>query len=178
MSLHFNKLNLSLHTEIADEVLSQHSVASAEIVAGQLAFAISDYVRKHGLGYYPALDFFRRQGGIDVELLDAEDSLAWLACKLARGEIQKKLRAAFSSMKFHGVQSQAFKMPTVRPGQNNSLELLAQHYSANFVRLDMSVTLIQKQPADDNLQRYARQLSSRWLKHSFKALQVQAFLAE
>lgn len=178
MSLHFNKLNLSLYIEIADEVLSQHSVASAGIVGGELAAAVSVYVREHRLGYYPALDFFRLQGGVDTDLLDAQDSLAWLACKLAREEVQKKLRAAFSSIKFVQVQSSAFKMPTVRPGQDNAQGQLANHYSATNVRLDMVVTLIQKQPADENLQRYARQVSSRWLKHSFKTLEVHAFLAE
>jgi len=178
MSLYFNKLNLSIRIEIADDVLSQHSVASAGIVAGKLASAISDYVRAHGLGYYPALDYFRSQGGVEEQLLDAQDSLAWLACKLAREETQKKLRAAFSSIKFLEVQSQAFMMPTIRPGQNNALGRLEQHYSANFVKLDIVVSMIQKQPADENSQRYARQVSLRWLKNSFKALEVKAFLAE
>lgn len=178
MPLYFIKLDLSLRVEIDDEVLSQHSVAAPQIVAHELALAISDSVREQGLGYYPALDYFRSQGGIDEDLLDAEESLAWLACRLVREEIQKKLRAAFSTMKFLELQAQAYTMPTVRPGQNNALEQLTKHYSTNFIKVDMAVSLIQKKPADDNLLRYARQMTSRWLIHSFKGLQVQAFLAE
>lgn len=178
MSLHFINLDLSLRVELADEVLAQHSVASAQIVGTELALVIDNYVREHALGYYPALDYFRSQGGIDTELLDAEEGLAWLACRLVREEIQKKLRAAFSTMRFLELQSTAYSMPTIRPGQSNALNRLGQHYSTNFVKVDMAVSLIQKQPADDNLLRYARQVTSRWLRHSFKGLEVQAFLAE
>ena len=178
MALHFINLDLSLRVELDDEVLSQHSVASPQIVAHELALSISDYVREHAMGYYPALDYFRSQGGIDADLLDAEESLAWLACRLVREEIQKKLRAAFSTMKFLELKAPAYSMPTVRPGQNNAITQLAQHYSTNVVKVDMAISLIQKQPADDNLLRYARQVTARWLKHSFKGLQVQAFLAE
>lgn len=182
MPLHIHRLNLSLRIEIADEVIALHSVASPEIVGGELAAAVSDYVRNKALGYYPALDFFRHltgdESGIDAELLDAVEGLAWLCCNLAREEIQRKLRAVFSTMSVESIQSQAFSMPTVRPGQENALRHLAQHYSPNFVKLDLAVTLIQKLPADERLEGFTRQLIQGRLKGSFKALEVKAFLSE
>ena len=182
MPLHIHRLNLSLRIEIADEVIALHSVASPEIVGGELAAAVSEYVRNTGLGYYPALDFFRHLAGsetaIDAELLDAAEGLAWLCCNLAREEIQRKLRAVFSTMSLESIQSQAFSMPTIRPGQENALWHLARHYSPNFVKLDIVVTMIQKVPADERLEGFARQLVQGCLKGSFKALELKAFLSE
>jgi hypothetical protein len=178
VSLHFNRVHLTLRVTIDDEVLGQHSVASPEIVGGELASQVMEYSREHDLGYYPALDYFRTQGGIDSELLEAAESIGWLACNLAREEVTRKTRPVFSSVSFLAVQSLAFTMPTVRPGQPNALTLLAEHYSPNGVKLEMEVSLIQKRPADEGIERFSRQVVSRWLKPSFKTLEVSAFLEE
>jgi hypothetical protein len=178
VSLHFNHIHLTLRLTIDDEVLARHSVASPEIVGGELAQQVMDYVREHNLGYYPALDYFRSQGGIDTELLDAAESLGWLACNLAREEVTRKTRPVFSSVSFLSLQSLAYTMPTVRPGQPNTLNRLAEHYTPNGVKMDLDVSLIQKQPADEGIERFSRQVVSRWLKHSFKTLEVSAHLAE
>lgn len=178
MSLHFNHIHLILRLTIEDDVLAQHSVASPEIVGGELAQQVMEYVREHNLGYYPALDFFRNQGGIDAELLDAAENLGWLACNLAREEVTRKTRAVFSSVSFLAVQSLAYTMPTVRPGQSNVYTRLAEHYTPNGVKLDLDVSLIQKQPAAEGIERFSRQAVSRWLKNSFKTLEVSAHLNE
>ncbi|MBD3620122.1 MAG: hypothetical protein HUJ28_11690 [Chromatiales bacterium] len=178
MSLHFNHVNLILRVTIEDDVLAQHSAASPEIVGTEIAQQVMDYVRDHDMGYYPALDYFRQQGGIDEELLEAAESLAWLACNLAREEVKRKTREVFSNVQFEAVQSLAFTMPTVRPGQNNAYTRLSDHYTPNSVKLDMDVSLIQKQPADASIERYCRHVISRWLKHSFRELEVSAYLSE
>jgi hypothetical protein len=178
MSLHFNRVHLTLRVSIDDAVLNQHSVASPEIVAGELAQQVMDYTREQRLGYYPALDYFRTQGGIDQELLDAVESIGWLACNLAREEVTRKTREVFSSINFLAVQSLAYTMPTVRPGQPNALQLLSEHYSPNGVKLEMEVNLIQKRPADEGIERFSRQVVSRRLKPSFKSLEVSAYLEE
>ena len=178
MPLHFNHIHLTLRLSIEDAVLAQHSVASPEIVGGELAKQVMEYAREQKLGYYPALDFFRSQGGVDAELLDAAESIGWLACNLAREEVTRKTRPVFSSVSFLAVQSLAYTMPTVRPGQPNVYTRLAEHYTPNGVKLDLDVSLIQKQPADEGIERFSRQVVSRWLKHSFKTLEVSAHLTE
>ena len=178
MSLHFNRVHLTLRVTIDEAVLAQHSAASPEIVGGELAQQVMEYSREHSLGYFPALDFFRSQGGVDSELLEAAESIGWLACNLAREEVARKTRAVFSSISFQAVQSLAFTMPTVRPGQPNAFNLLSEHYSPNGVKLEMAVSLIQKRPADEGIERFSRQVVSRWLKPSFKTLEVSAHLTD
>lgn len=178
MSLHFNRVHLTIRASIEEAVLSQHSAAAPEIVGGELATQIMDYAREHRLGYYPALDFFHQQGGIDQELLDAAESIGWLACNLAKEEVRRKTRQVFSSLSFQAVQSLAYTMPSIRPGQPNAFNLLSEHYSPNGVKLEMDVSLIQKRPADESIERFSRQVVSRWLKSSFKTLEVSAFLDE
>jgi hypothetical protein len=67
-------------------------------VGEELASQVRSYVRRERLGYYPALELFRQRCGIDGELIDAAQNIAWLACELVREQVQRRLRAAFSSV--------------------------------------------------------------------------------
>lgn len=154
------------------EVWEEHMVASPEVVGEHLAAFVDQYVREHQLGYYPALEFFRDQGLIEKDLLDAADGIAWLMARLAREEIRKRLRAAFSSVSFETVQTLAFTMPSVRPGQPNAVHELARHFTPNALKIDLIVNLIRRNPETEGLERFAKQVLTRWIKDSFARVEV------
>ena len=89
---------LSVKIVLDTEAMNDHAAASADVVGSELALQISEYARNSKLGYYPALDFFTDQPGIiDRDLLDAADNLSWLATRLVREEVRKRLRPLFAA---------------------------------------------------------------------------------
>jgi hypothetical protein len=162
---------LTLVIRIAYEVLEQRLAASPRVVGDALASQVQAYARREGLGYYPALEFFQHQGGIDPELLSAAQNIAWYACEWVCEQIRVRLRAPFSSVSIDTVQSLAFTMPSVRSQQPNAFEALAAHYAPNRVRVHIRVSNIVK-GEPQGMDKFARQMALRWLKDRFESVQV------
>lgn len=170
--VYHHKVFINLKVQMLDDVWEEHMAASPAVVGERLAESVDQYVREHQLGYYPALEFFRDQGLIDKDLLDAADNIAWLMARLAREEIRKCLRAAFSSVSFETVQTLAFTMPTVRPGQADAYQKLVEHFTPDALKIDLVVNLIRKNPESEGLERFAKQVLTRWIKDSFANVEV------
>lgn len=170
--VYHHKVFISLRVEMLPEVWEDHMAASPVVVGENLADFVDHYAREHSLGYYPALEFFRDQGLIDRDLLDAADGIAWLMARMAREEIRKRLRAAFSSVSFETVQTIAFTMPSVRPGQPNALHDLTRHFTPTALKIDLIVNLIRRNPETEGLESFARQVLRRWIKDSFARVEV------
>jgi hypothetical protein len=140
---------------------------------------IDQHSREHKLGYYPAIEYFREVPEADHELIDAAEQLAWHVSKLAREEVQSRLRPVFSSVRFQSIQTEAFGMPAVRPRQPAAFERLVEHCTPNTVKMELVVSLLRK----DSDQRgnaaegYARKMIYRWLRAGFKDVEVTASLA-
>ena len=172
-SLNLSKVAVSLQIKLSDEMIEQHAAASPHIIGEELARQVAAYVQNQRLGYYPALDYFRSIDAVDDDLLQAAENLSWLVCGLAREELRTRLRSVFSNLKFESVQTVAYTMPTVRPGNNNALRELAQHFTPNCVRVNLVATSIRRQGNDPQITtKLAKHQICRWLKDRFDSLAI------
>lgn len=166
------KVALSLRLRIHPNTFERFLPASPVRVGEELAELVDQYARKQKLGYYPALEFFRDIENFDSELLDAVDHISWVATSLVREEVQLKLRPLFSSVRIEGIQSLAYTMPAVRPGQANVSQRLAMHYTPDAVKLDLTLSLLRKDTPREGLEKFAAHVVERWLKDSFATLDI------
>lgn len=157
---------------VSVEDLDSHSAAASGVIGQEMAKQVSQYVSKNRLGYYPPLDYFQEQGGIDSDLINAIDSVAWLATRLVREEVRRQLRPVFASLKIDALQNLVFTMPRVRPGSSTSLRELADHFTPNKVRLELTAKIINRDGPEKDFKRYASHLVHRWLKDHFDKVEV------
>ncbi len=169
-------INLTLRLTVPEEILQRHLHASPAKVGEQLARVVDQYSRKHKLGYYPAIEFFRQVPEIDQSLIESSEQLAWVVSKVAREEVQSRLRPIFSSVKFLSVQTEAFALPPFRPNHPSALEQLAKHYTPDTVRLELLVSMLRKDndQRGDAAETYARKMIYRWLRGIFQDVDVTA----
>lgn len=172
MALKFIKLAINFKVRVSEESMQRHMSASPYVVGEELANQISDYAKQHELGYFPAIDFFLHNGGIEKDLLDAAGNISWLLTNLVREEVRVRLRPVFSTIKFESLQTQAYTMPGVRPGQNNAHLLLIDHYTPDQVKVNIIASMVQKQENPREAEQIARQQVCRWLKSRFDVLEI------
>lgn len=167
------KVAISLLITVKIEDLDSHSAAAAEVVGRELATQISAYEKEKKLGYYPALEYFQEtERVIDADLLDAADNLAWLATRLVREEVRKRLRPIFSTLRFDSMQNLIFTMPRTRPGKKDSVMWLTEHFTANKVRLELTASIMNKDGQEKDLKRFTSHLVHRWLNEHFESIEV------
>ena len=138
-----------------------------------LSGQVNRYARENKLGYYPALDFFKQNQGVDQELLDTAEHISWLVCEWAQRQIRLRLREPFSNVQFDQVQSVAYSMPRVRPSAAGAEELLAEHFTPDSVRLTVITSSIER--SNINLQGYEKlavHKFRRWLDPVFESIGI------
>ena len=172
MALNFIQLAVNFKVRLGEEAMQRHMSASPYVVGEELASQISQYASENELGYYPAIDFFMQNGGIEQDLLDAAGNISWLITNLVREEVRIRLRSVFSNIKFESLQTQAFTMPGVRPGQNNAHHLLVDHYTPDQVKVNIIATMVRKQQSTIEATQMARHQICRWLKSRFESLEI------
>lgn len=172
MALNFIKLAINFKVRLSEDTMQRHMSASPYVVGEELASQISEYARQNDLGYYPAIDFFLHNGGIEKDLLDAAGNISWLITNLVREEVRIRLRPVFSSIRFESLQTHAYTMPGVRPGQNNAYQLLVDHYTPDEVKVNIIATLVRKRESLHEAEQMARHQVCRWLKGRFDALEI------
>jgi len=170
--LHVSKIHITLLVTVPPEILERHLPSSADVVGEALTEQVLAAVKEEQLGYFPALDYFQQQGKIDKDLMDAVEAIGWFAAKMVREEVQRKMRAFFSTISFQSVQCTAFTMPTVRLSSPNAYHALVEHYTPNTVKLDMVATVLKKQENPQGLANWAKQLFRRNLANSFDKFEV------
>jgi hypothetical protein len=172
MGLTFSRVVISLVVKVPHSVLEQHMVASPEVVGEELARQVSLYAQQNNLNYYPALDYFIEHGGIEAELLNAVESMTWLVTGLVREEIKTRLRPVFSSIQFESIQALAYTMPTVRPGQNNTLLRLTEHFTPDQVKVSIIATAIRHRDTPETAVKMAERMVWRWLHEHFDKIEI------
>lgn len=172
MALNFISMAVNFSVRLTEESMQRHLSASPYVVGNELANQISHYAQENKLGYYPAIDFFQQNGGVEQDLLDAVDNITWLVSNMVREEVKVRLRPVFSNIKFESLQSKAFTMPTVRPGQNNAMQNLAEHYTPDQIKVNLIATLLRKKENIHELEQLTRHLICRWLKDRFDKLEI------
>ena len=139
-----DRVSLTLRLTVPETILQPRLSASVTKVGEELAQVIDKYSREHKLGYYPAIEHFRQVVEVDQALIDSAERMAWSVSKLAREEVQSRLRPIFSTVKFQSIQTEAFTLPSVRPGQPSAFDRLVQHYTPDTVRLELLVSMLRK----------------------------------
>ena len=164
---------ISVLITVKAEDLDSQSGAASSVVGKALAKQVADYEKEQHLGYFPALEFFQQSSAaVDTGLLDVADNMAWLATRLVREEVRKQLRPVFSSLRIDAMQNLLYTMPKVRPGKASSLDKLAEHFTPNMVRLELTAQIINKDDKEIDLKRYSSHLVHRWLKEHFEGIEV------
>lgn len=167
-----NKLVVSLTVEIPHDALESQSPMSAVVIAEQVAEQVMDYEREHRLGYYPALDYYQQEGALENDLINALQGISWLSCSMAQEEVKTRLRPIFSTIKFESIQSPINSLPSVRPGGNNVLQKLIEHYTADKVKLTFIASMIRKAEVDESTESYAEHVMGKWLKDHFASFKI------
>jgi hypothetical protein len=172
MPLHHHRIALNLKLRLPEDALTQHSPVSPVGLGAELAAEVWRCCTDRGLSYFPALDYFRGDEQFDQKLLGLLDDMTWLAGQIVRAEVGIKLRPVFSTVRIESMQCLCYALPSVRPGQSHSESLLAAHLTPDILRLELLVNLLQRKEAAGGLERFARQVTTRWLKESFAEVEI------
>ncbi|MBI3561491.1 MAG: hypothetical protein HY080_07230 [Gammaproteobacteria bacterium] len=172
MVLQLSKVALGLRLQVPMEAIERHVAASPRVVGESIAQQVQHYATTQHLGYYPAIDFFLTQAGVDKELIDALENISWIVTGMVRNEIRIRMRPVFSTIQYEALSTLAFTMPTVRPGQNDALVLLSQHFTADVVKVNLNATLIQHFQDENFAEKMTSSLAYRWLQPHFTQMEV------
>jgi hypothetical protein len=148
-SIHTLPVMLAITVGVDSEDLERHLAASPRVVGAELALQVDDYANRNRLGYYPALAFFKEQGGVEPELLKAEDDIAWFLTNWAQEQVKRLLRPQFAQLRFESVQATAFTMPPARPQSRDGVKDLARHYTVDQIKILLEATIAGKQAHGD-----------------------------
>lgn len=172
MVLQLSKVAMAIRLQLPLESLANHVVASPVVVGENIAQQVHAYAIREGLGYYPAIDYFQQQTGIDPDLITALENISWIATGMVRNEIRIRMRPVFSTIKFESLQTIAYTMPNIRPGQKDALPQLIKHFTADTVKVNLNATLIQKINDPQFAEKLASSMAYRWLKPHFVDVDV------
>lgn len=172
MVLQLSKIAMAMRLQLPLEAMANHVVASPVVVGENIAQQVDALVKREGLGYYPAIDYFQQHAGVDAELITALENISWVATNMVRNEIRVRMRPVFSTIQFESLQTIAFTMPTVRPNNKDAVTLLARHFTADTVKINLQATLIQKMTDPQFAEKLAESMAYRWLKPHLADMQV------
>jgi hypothetical protein len=143
-TIHSLPIMLSITLGVDSEDLERHLAASPRVVGAELALQVDDYANRNRLGYYPALAYFKEQGGVEPDLLKAEDDIAWFLTNWAQEQVQRLLRPQFAQIRFELIQATAFTMPSARPQSRDGVKDLARHYTVDQIKILLEATTVGK----------------------------------
>lgn len=164
----------NLTVSVPQEVVERDVGFLPWVLGENLAGQVDAYVMEQGVGYYPALDYFRNHPeAVDPALLVLIDEIATFCAEYARRELRRSLSRAFSSVKIEQAQCTAYTMPRVRPSHSGAPSGLAAHYTPATLKLEVMLSTIQKGEFD-GLARHSLDKLERWARESFETFQVNA----
>jgi hypothetical protein len=170
--LHVTRVELSIKVAVPIALLQKHLPAPIDKLGEQLANEVHKQVMQHKLGYYPALDYFKDQQTFPAYLLDAVDEVCTLATNIVTSKINDVLVPIFSNVKINNIQCMAYALPGVRPGKPNAMTTLAEHYTPNVLKMELQVSVLQKQPRQEGFEKYADNTVYRWLSEIFDSVEI------
>lgn len=164
---------VSLTVTVPETVVEQNVGYLPWVLGENLAGQVDAWVMEQGLGYYPALDFFRDQPeAVDPALLLLIDEIAIFCAAYARRELRRRLSLAFSSVQVEQAQCTAYTMPRMRPARSGAPGGLAQHYSPATLKMQLLLSSIQKGDAFEGLEELTLNKLMRWGREPFEAFQI------
>jgi hypothetical protein len=166
------RVALTLRIVVPPSYLRRHLGTLAASLGTDLAMAVGAATREQRLGYFPALDYFVDQPGVNPVLLATATNLARMVRDHVRQEVQHHLAAFFSQVIIRRITSPAYTLPRVSPQQADALEALARHYFPDSVRLDLVVSLVERGPALENPEQAATRRALWNLRDHFERVEV------
>lgn len=162
----------SLTVTVPQDVVEQNVGYLPWVLGENLAGQVDAYVMEQGLGYYPALDFFRDlPEAVDPALLVLIDEIATYCANYARRELRRRLSRVFSNIQFEQVQCTAYTMPRVRPARSGAPRHLSEHYCPNSLKMELLLSSIQKE-VFEGLEEITLNKLKRWGREPFELFQV------
>jgi len=148
--MRFDKVLVTIDVQLKPESLRQYLPRSVDVIGSTLASIA------------------------DPDLIASAEQVAWLVSKLARETIQATLTPIFSSIQFQSIQTHAFTLPKIRPGQKNAEELLAKFYTPDSVKIELILTMMRRDSDvdDGRAEPYARKMMFRWLESEFESIEI------
>ena len=166
----------SLTVSVPQDVVEQRVGYLPWVLGENLAGQVDAYVMEQGLGYYPALDYFRdHPEAVDPALLLLIDEIATFCAGYARRELRRRLSRAFSSVKIEQAQCSAYTMPRVRPSRSGAPASLAVHYTPATLKMELLLSSIQK-GSFDGLEQLSLDKLVTWGREPFETFQVHGSL--
>ena len=171
--LQLARFAVTFHGRVPLFAFAKHFPAPVQELAEQITTQIRNYADTQALGYFPAIEFFRdNPGSVDPYLLDAFDQVASVAQSLARQEVETVLQPVFSSVKVISTVCLSYSLPRIRPGDSDAELQLGHHYTPNWVKLELALSLFQKQQPTEALASGVKKMVLRWLSDVFEELEV------
>lgn len=166
------RIALTLHIVVTPTFLKQYLGGLGANLGSDLAKAVAAVTREHHLGYFPALDYFTDQPGVDANLLATAVDLAKTLRAAVRRDVQRFLVPFFSQVVVKRITSPAFSLPRVTPQQVDAMEALARHYFPDTVRLDLVVSSVERGSQLENLEKAATRRALWNLRDHFLLVEV------
>ncbi len=127
-----------VEAEIPEEFVELNVGYLPWVLGENLAGQIDAWVNETGLGYYPALDYFRNlPEAVDPNLLLLTDTVADWCARYGRQELRRRLNRGFAPVSVEPGQPLAYTLPRVRPQKNAAPADLALHYRPNLIRYEL-----------------------------------------
>lgn len=156
---------------IADPVVETNVGYLPWVLGENLAGQVDAWVMENGLGYYPALAFFRdRPDAVDPALLALLDEVARFCVEYSRRELARRLRSAFAVVDVRDARCTAYTLPHVRPSRDAAPANLARHYAPDSVKADLVLT--PGRSASRLEQAHLPGLLGQWLGSAFASVKV------
>ena len=165
---------LTIQVVMAPERLEALLNTAERNLGRTLAERVDQIVRAERLGHYPALGFFEGHPGMDPELIGTAKALAAQIRKRVKREVQMHLWPVFSGVQIERATTLAFTLPRMTPAQPDALTRLAQHYFPNAVRLELVLSMLDKQRHLEEAEKFSSHKVMRNLRDVFDSVRVTA----
>lgn len=167
-------LEVQLVVTVAEQLVEQQLGYLPWLLGENLAGQVDPWVMEQGLGYYPALDFFRGHSeAVDPALLTLIDQVAMFCADYAQRELIRRLQRHFSRVHISHRQCLAYTMPRVRPSRGGAPNALAQHFAPNRLRLTIQLSSVHQTELED-IVRLSLDKLSHWGRAAFVDFQVES----
>lgn len=157
---------------IPDEVVEFNIGYLPGVLGENLAEQAGGFAEIQGMGYYPALDYFRnRPDVVDPALLALTDEVAAFCIRFAEQAFRRRLVRSFAGVTVLDSRCTCYGMPRVRPHHPEALKTLAGHYAPRRLRLELRLSAVGDHAAELTPER-ARAVVDRALSGVFTEIEL------
>ncbi|MGE0081899.1 MAG: hypothetical protein AB7U81_11435 [Thiohalomonadaceae bacterium] len=170
--LQITRVALGLTVSVPEDLVELNMGYLPWVLGDSLAAQVSAEVAERKLGYFPAVDYFRREAGrVDPDLISLIDEVGQFCIDFTRRELRRRLSRVFSNVQIEQAQCLAYTLPRVRPSQPHAVTELGRHFSPDKVRLNLVLSTIQKVTTEEPVSLTVRKVTH-WGREPFACFEV------